>query len=1379
MITAVLIVVGAILGGMAFGFEGAFMGAAVGLAIATFALSKRLERVEHAIEELKRRTAAAQRTDDAISDRRTSARVEEPGAPVARPAAPAQAQAPPRATAPTTDGPALQGAPAPRATAAPRPSGEPGRPAGAPRPSSVTLRVHREPDFIRWLRVWFTTGNVVAKIGALILFIGVAFLLKYYAEHTRVPIEVRLIGVCAGALVALGFGWKLRQRQRGYALILQGVSVAVLYLVIFAALRLYSLLPPTAAFALLVAMGVFSAVLAIAQNSMTFAMMGAAGGFLAPVLTSTGQGSHVVLFTYFALLDAGIVAIAWFRSWRPLNLLGFAFTFGIGTAWGVLKYRPEHLATTEPFLILFFVFFVAIAILFAFRQAPKFTHYVDGTLVFGTPLIGFALQSALVRDIPYALAYSAVAVAAFYLILARVLNGRQRENLRLLVEAFLALGVAFATLAIPLALDGRWTAAAWALEGAAILWVGLRQNRLLPRIAGMLLQFGGGIAYALSSSRSPDLLPVLNSHFIGSVLVSGAGLVSGWLIARSGANIGKGERLWGGVLFFWGLAWWLFAGAEEIDHAVASRFELSTLIAFVAFTAAGLGIAAQRLSWTLPRIPALCLLPVMLALALISAQSQPHPFADGGVLAWPFAFAAFYFLLKRHDDPAPAVARVLLHAGGLWLLALVLSAELKWVLDQALPQGGVWPTVAWAVVPATILLLTPRLITSSLWPFSSRPEAYIGLAAIGFHVYLALWSLFANLSSTGDATPLPYVPLLNPLDIAQAFVFLAMISFDASAGARCSRAARRTEGVRHRHDGVRDLRVAQRGAVAHPASLGARAVRSRSDGALDARAELALDLLDAAGPERDALGYAPRAAAGVVRRRRAARRRGAQAHLHRSLEGRHGGSHRLVRHRRAADARARPTLANAARGGESHDMTVARTGSTKAMATALLLLAASAAQAQVLTRADFAYSMEIETSPGVAVHRMTLPLELYRNTTRADLADLRVFNAAGEVVPYALRASAVCAERKEAPVRLPMFPLHGDVVRATQALSLTIRTEGANIDLHGGAPMTDTSAPVSGYLLDARTFDAPIAAFSLEWPEMAEGFSTHVMIEASDDLSSWRSVGSGPLVDLRHGTDRLLQQRVEVPPTQARFWRLRWGSLPGPVDLNGAMAERPTSTVEPARLELVVQGKRSDDMPGEFLFDLGAHAPVDRFNLVLPQVNTVADATLLARSSTQSPWRLIASGSFYRLQSATGEVTNPDLGLPPVSDAEWLLRLRNDPSSLGADNPKLVVRWIPHELVFVARGEAPYTLAYGSGAAQAAWTALDTILPRAGSGKTLSVGVAQLGPQQDAGGAARLEPREKPLPWRTIVLWAVLVAAVGLLGTMAMRLGRQLKTPAK
>ena len=112
--------------------------------------------------------------------------------------------------------------------------------------------------------------------------------------------------------------------------------------------------------------------------------------------------------------------------------------------------------------------------LYALRQSVELRNYVDSTLVFGTPLVAAGLQSALVREMPYGMALSALAASALYLVLAKLLHARRSENLRLLVEAFLALGVIFATVAIPLALDARWTSATWALEGAAMVWVGVR-----------------------------------------------------------------------------------------------------------------------------------------------------------------------------------------------------------------------------------------------------------------------------------------------------------------------------------------------------------------------------------------------------------------------------------------------------------------------------------------------------------------------------------------------------------------------------------------------------------------------------------------------------------------------------------------------------------------------------------------------------------------------------------------------------------------------------------------------------------------------------------------------------------------------------------------
>ncbi|EXF94987.1 membrane protein [Pseudomonas fluorescens HK44] len=360
-------------------------------------------------------------------------------------------------------------------------------------------------------RNWLFGGNTVLRVGVVLLFFGLAFLLRYATEGMVVPIEMRYAGVAAAALALLGLGWWLRLRNTNYALILQGTGIAVLYLTVFAAMRLHPLLDPTAALGLLVAVTIFSAILAITQDSLALACAAALGGFAAPILTSTGAGNHVALFSYFSLLNAGILAIAWFKAWRPLNLIGFAGTFGIGFAWGLRSYTPELLWSTEPFLILFFLMYLAIGLLFARRKLLEMTDapeddsreallrwsarkgdYVDGTMLFGPPLVGFGMQFALIHHVAFAAAFSALALGVIYMGLARFLSGGRAL---LLAETCLALGVIFASLAIPLGLDARWTAAAWAVEGAGIFWLGLRQHRPLARAFALLLQLGSALAF--------------------------------------------------------------------------------------------------------------------------------------------------------------------------------------------------------------------------------------------------------------------------------------------------------------------------------------------------------------------------------------------------------------------------------------------------------------------------------------------------------------------------------------------------------------------------------------------------------------------------------------------------------------------------------------------------------------------------------------------------------------------------------------------------------------------------------------------------------------------------------------------------------------------
>lgn len=415
-------------------------------------------------------------------------------------------------------------------------------------------------------RDWLLGGNTVLRVGVLLLFLGLAFLLRYATEGMTMPPQGPYIGTAAAALALLGLGWWLRHRRPAYALILQGTGIAVLYLTVFASIKLYPamnhgevLIDPQAGFVLLVAVTLFSAILAILQDALGLAAAAALGGFAAPILASTGGGSHVALFSYFALLNAGIFAIAWFKAWRMLNLIGFFGTFGIGLAWGLRSYTPERapdlFATTEPFLILFFLTYVAIGLLFARRRlreaagAPeddsrdallrwsaRQTDYVDGTVLFGTPLVGFGLQYAVIRHLEFGAAFSALALGLFYMVLARLLAGRTAGRALLLVETCLALGVVFGTLAIPLGLDAHWTSAAWAVEGAGIFWLGLHQQRPLARIFALLLQAGAALAFLADLRADPLSLPLLEGAPLGALMLGAALLFSFWNLRKADAQ---------------------------------------------------------------------------------------------------------------------------------------------------------------------------------------------------------------------------------------------------------------------------------------------------------------------------------------------------------------------------------------------------------------------------------------------------------------------------------------------------------------------------------------------------------------------------------------------------------------------------------------------------------------------------------------------------------------------------------------------------------------------------------------------------------------------------------------------------------------------------
>lgn len=382
-----------------------------------------------------------------------------------------------------------------------------------------------------WLVRYFTEGNLIVRVGVLILLFGVAFLIKYAAERTHIPDGLKLAAIASAGAVLMAVGWYLRQRRELYGLALQGGGLGVIYLAVYSGVHLFDTLSPATGLGLMVLLVAFGCLLALWQNALILAGLALAGGFLAPILTSTGEGNHIVLFSYYLLLNAGIAALAWHKSWRLLTLLGFWFTFVIGGLWGMFSYHPGQFLSSQLFLLLFFLLYVAITLVFALRHPLRPGQLQDGFLVFGVPVVALFLQSALMEDKGWNLGWATAALAVFYGALAWGMN-RRFQNQGTLVHTFAAIAGVALTLTVPFALGSYWTSALWSLLALGLLVTGRDQFASGLRLGALLLLVGAGMhmLYAMDTGEPSVGLFLINKDVMGSLLLAVVGLVSARLL---------------------------------------------------------------------------------------------------------------------------------------------------------------------------------------------------------------------------------------------------------------------------------------------------------------------------------------------------------------------------------------------------------------------------------------------------------------------------------------------------------------------------------------------------------------------------------------------------------------------------------------------------------------------------------------------------------------------------------------------------------------------------------------------------------------------------------------------------------------------------------
>lgn len=440
----------------------------------------------------------------------------------------------------------------------------------------------------------------------------------------------------------------------------------------------------------------------------------------------------------------------------------------------------------------------------------------------------------------------------------------------------------------------------------------------------------------------------------------------------------------------------------------------------------------------------------------------------------------------------------------------------------------------------------------------------------------------------------------------------------------------------------------------------------------------------------------------------------------------------------------------------------------------VLALVAGAAHAEVPS--DYASGLNLVTEGGNAYYRLALPAEVYDGVASTALADVRLFNADGALVPFAwLPQPASVRERKPA-ITLPLFPLYVDRRRGDVAgLALSIVRTGPSTSISVATRDGDAAddRTLGGYVLDATALEEPLTA--LDFVLAATGIATmHLRIDASDDLATWRTVvADATLVNLEYAGRRLIRDRIEFAPTKAAYWRLSWSLSQPAMAFTAVSGEPGDRAVEAARQWREAVCTPVKDAEGDFDCDLGGPFPVDRVTMKLGEVNSIVPVQLFGRASPKDPWRSIASTVFYRLQQPDGEVANAPLAVAAHGQRYWLLRIDPRSGLRAGEAPRVSFGWQPQELVFAARGAAPFVLAYGSRMATPGALPIATLVPGydAAKGLPANVGVARQGAPVPLGGMQRMR---EPIDTKGWLLWASLALAAVVLGWMAWRLSREM-----
>ena len=378
----------------------------------------------------------------------------------------------------------------------------------------------------------FIGGNLFGKIGIIILVVGIGFFVKYAIDKNWINEIFRTILGFAVGFVLLFVAERLRKTYRTFSSLLVGGAFAIFNVTTAIAFRYYELFSQPVAFGILVVATALMSVFAILYDRRELAIIALVGGFLAPFLVSTGSGNYLVLFTYIAILNVSMFGLAMYKKWVELPIISFVFSYLIMLIYTVHSPLPTTIQATHLFIFstAFYLIFLLPILSILKEKSALLKNQILMSVVVINNFIYMAFGLYFIHRI--GLTFKADGLLTLFVALVNLTLilwlRKKNSDHKLLLYTMLGVVLTFASITIPLQLEGHYITLFWASEMVLLLWLYIRSKIKIYEVGALIMVVLTAISLIMDIAKWLDMknlgidgqMIFLNGIFITSLFTA-------------------------------------------------------------------------------------------------------------------------------------------------------------------------------------------------------------------------------------------------------------------------------------------------------------------------------------------------------------------------------------------------------------------------------------------------------------------------------------------------------------------------------------------------------------------------------------------------------------------------------------------------------------------------------------------------------------------------------------------------------------------------------------------------------------------------------------------------------------------------------------------